>query len=412
MTSSAKIPSVDLFASAHKRDPFPFYARLRGEAPAAQARLPVFGPAWLLTRHADVEACLKDAGRFVKNPRNAGAKNRRILPWWLPESLRALERNMLDVDGADHRRLRGLVNQAFSRRRVQALRARMLEIADQRIDALPKGAAFDLVADFALPLPMTVICELIGAPSADHQKFHRWSAAFLTARSHWGILRAAPRMLEALRYLRRLAAARRAEPRDDLISELIAARDGQDRLSEAELVAMLVLLMVAGHETTTNLIGSGALALLEHPRERERFCAEPAAAGRAVQELARFTAPVETATERYAAEDVAIGDAVIRRGDLVFAVIASANRDPAVFDAPDRLDLARAPNPHLAFGDGVHFCAGRELALAEAEIGLSRLFARAPSLRLAAPASSLRWRAAPVVRGLAALPVRAERHLS
>jgi cytochrome P450 PksS len=214
-----------------------------------------------------------------------------------------------------------------------------------------------------------------------------------------------PSIFALMRYLRRLIALRRRDPKDDLISALIAAEDGGDRLSESELIAMLVLLIIAGHETTVNLIGSGTLALLENQGEKARLARDFSLMGTAVDELLRFTAPVETATERYAAQDIDMHGVTIRRGDVVFPVIASANRDAEKFADADRLDLARKPNPHVAFGDGVHFCVGSHLAKMEAEIAFGCLLRRLPDLRLAGPAHELQWRATPIVRGLKWLPV-------
>ena len=232
----------------------------------------------------------------------------------------------------------------------------------------------DLIEDFALPLPLTVISELLGLPEEAGPSFRRWTSVFLGARSELRMMLSLPSIFALMRYLRRLIAARRRDPKDDLISALIAAEDGGDRLSESELMAMLVLLIIAGHETTVNLIGTGTLALIENQREKERLAWRFFAAwGPAVEELLRFTAPVETATERYAAQDIDIHGVTIRRGDVVFPVIASANRDAEKFAEADRLDLARRPNPHVAFGDGVHFCVGSHLAKMEAEIAFGCL---------------------------------------
>jgi cytochrome P450 len=263
----------------------------------------------------------------------------------------------------------------------------------------------DLIEDFALPLPLTVISDLLGLPEEARPRFRKWTNVFLGARSEFGMALSLPSIFAFMRYLRRLVATRRRTPKDDLISALIAVEEGGERLSESELIAMLVLLIIAGHETTVNLIGSGMLALMENQREKARLLGDDSLLGSAVEELLRFTAPVETATERYAAEDIDLHGTTIRRGDVIFPIIASANRDAQKFAEPDRLDVARKPNPHLAFGDGVHFCVGSHLAKMEAEIAFGCLLRRLPNLRLACPAHELQWRAGPVVRGLKSLPV-------
>lgn len=362
MTMSIDLGAVDIFSREHKRNPFPFYAGLRRETPVAQLTAPVFGRLWLITRHEDVVACLKDAKRYVKDPRHAGAKHRKSMPRWLPTSIRALEQNMLDTDDPVHRRLRTLVNQAFSRRRVELLADRIDAIAQDLLSGIEHDGTVDLVKTFALPLPLTVICELLGVPAVDQHKFHKWSKAFVSTTSQFKMLLSLPAVMAFIRYLKRLFKERRAKPCDDLVSALIEAEEEGDRLSEHELIAMIVILIIAGHETTVNLIASGTLALLENPEQKQRLVDDPTLVHTGVDELLRFTAPVETATERYASEDVVIGETTISRGDLVLASIASANRDENIFSTPDRLDLSRDPNPHVAFGDGIHYCLGHQLA--------------------------------------------------
>ena len=396
---------VDIYSAAHKRDPFPLYAFLRSEAPVFEVRVPVLKRAWLITRYDDVVLCLKDSDRFVKNPRNAGLSSPKSMPWWTPASLRTLSENMLDLDDPAHRRLRVLINKAFSRARIEQLRNRVEVLAEDLVDRMCAKLKPDVIEDFALPLPLTVISELLGLPEEARTRFRRWTNAFLGAPSEFRMALSLPSIFAFMRYLRRLVATRRHTPKDDLISALIAVEEGGDRLSEKELIAMLVLLIIAGHETTVNLIGSGTLALMENQREKERLVGDFSLLGSAVEELLRFTAPVETATERYAAQEIDMHATRIRRGDVIFPVIASANRDAQKFAEPDRLDVTRKPNPHLAFGDGVHYCVGSHLAKMEAEIAFGCLLRRLPESSLACPAHELRWRAAPVVRGLKSLPV-------
>ena len=393
-----------------KADPFPYYARLRREAPVHRVLLPHKQPAWLITRHADVLSVLKDE-RFVKSRRNVLGPALPSAGPWMPAMFRPLERTMLDVDPPDHTRLRAFVQKAFMPRFVEQMRPRVQSIADELLaaDRGRRDGVMDVVADYALPLPTAVIAEMIGVPAADRGKFHRWSSSIVTAGwSRWSMIRSIPGVMAFVRYIKRLTAAKRARPGDDLLSALVAAREAGDRMSDDELLAMVFLLLIAGHETTVNLIGNGTLALLEHPGELRRLRENPELVRTAVEELLRYGSPLETATERYAREDGSIAGATIPAGGLVFAVLASANRDSDVFEEPDRLDLARAPNPHVAFGFGIHYCLGAALARMEGEIAFHTLLREFPDPRLATPARPLRWRKGLVLRGLRELPVRFE----
>jgi cytochrome P450 len=396
---------VNIASPEFKADPYPFYARLRAEAPVHPVPLPDGRTAWLVTRYDDVAAALRD-DRLAKDPANALTPQQLARQPWVPQFARPLTRNMLDLDAPDHTRLRGLVSKAFTPRLVEQMRGRVQALTDGLLDAALRRGRVDLVRDYALPLPSTVIAELLGVPAADRPRFQRWSKALLAAgASRWGVLLALPAVWRFLRYTRKLIQSRRARPRDDLVSALVQAEEAGRRLSEDELVAMVVLLLVAGHETTANLIGNGTLALLGRPEQLARLRAEPGLIRPAVEELLRFASPVETATERYAREDVAVAGAIIPRGGLVLAVIASANRDGRVFADPDKLDLAREPNRHLSFGLGAHYCLGAALARLEGQVAIGTLLRRAPGLRLAVAPGALRWRPGLVLRGLRALPV-------
>lgn len=393
---------LDITTPEWKADPFPLYARLREERPVCRVTVNGVG-GWMVTRYDDVLAALKDA-RLVKNGRSVRAGPPVKYPW-IPKPLRSLGLNMLDQDDPRHARQRGLVHKAFTPGRIAQMEATIRATAGRLLDAAARRRSMDLIRGFARPLPLTVIIELLGVPPADHRAIHGWSTAVLRPRTPLNMLRALPGTLRFMRHLRRLFAERRARPRDDLLTALALAEDSGDRLSDDELVAMVILLLLAGHETTVNLIASGALALLQHPEQLALLRAEPALMPAAIEELLRFTNPVETATDRFAREEIAIAGVTIEPGSLVLASIASANRDPRHFADPERLDLARSPNRHLAFGHGAHFCLGAPLARLEGRIALGALLERLPDLRLAAPAERLRWRATPVVRGLAALPV-------
>ena len=397
------IPAKHLATPSHKADPFPYYRRLRDEAPIVEVVLPDRRRAWLVSRYDDVAAALKDA-RLVKDqhhPRLVGVSKRP----WLPSFFEPLSRNMLDVDEPDHTRLRTLVSLAFTPRAVHAMTPRIERLCDGLLERA-RRPGFDLIRDYALPIPTTVISEMLGVPERHRGAMTRWSSAIVAAdTSRWAILPAIPSGWRFLRYLRRLVRERRAGRGDDLLTALIDAEQDDDRLDEDELFAMCFLLLVAGHETTVNLIGNGVLALIDHPTELERLAADPVLADAAVEELLRFTNPLLVATERYACEDVELGGVTIPRGALVLAGLASANRDERRFQNPDRLDLGRDPNRHLAFGLGAHFCLGASLARLEARIALQALLRARPRLRLGVPRERLRWKRGLVLRGLRALPV-------
>jgi cytochrome P450 PksS len=312
------------------------------------------------------------------------------------------------MDPPDHTRLRGLVHKAFTPRLIEGLRQRIQTLADELVErATWRKNAFDLVAEYALPIPATVIAELLGVPDSDRERFHRWSSRAVNASNGRDLLTALPALLLFMNYVKRLVALRRREPRDDLVSALVQVEEAGDRLSPDELTSMIFLLLIAGHETTVNLIGGGTLALLAEPELVARLRAEPRllTSGTAVEELLRFTSPVQIATERYALEPIEFAGTTVPYGALVLAVIASANHDERQFADPDRLDLARTPNPHLAFGHGIHYCLGAPLARLEGQIAFETLVRRLPDLQLAVPPESVRWRRSTFLRGPERLPV-------
>jgi cytochrome P450 len=345
----ASIADVSIASSEFKAEPFPFYARLRSEAPVYHTKLPDRRNVWLVTRYSDVLSVLKD-DRFGKDKINARK------PPWLPPMFKPLLRNMLDVDVPDHTRLRSLVQKVFTARLIESLRERIQSLAEKLVtETQPKGR-MDLIRDYAVPIPTTIIAEMLGVPAEDRHKFHRWSStAISSTSSRWGIVFALPYAVAFLRYIRSLVKAKRENPKDDLVTALVQAEEAGDQLSEDELVAMIFLLLVAGHETTVNLIGNGTLSLLENPDQMNRLRENPALIKTAVEELLRYNGPLETATERYARMDTSVAGVMIPRGEMVLAVLASANRDEGQFKDADRLDLRREPNPHVAFGFGIHY---------------------------------------------------------
>jgi cytochrome P450 len=397
-----------LATAEHKAYPFPTYARLRAEAPVVKFTAGDKKPAWLISRYADVAAALKDP-RLSKNPfRTLTAQQRKEQMPWMPAFLRPLSQTMLDQDPPDHGRLRSLVHQAFTPRRVEGLRGRVEAISADLAARARAAGTIDLLEDFAAPLPMTVICEMLGVPEDERRRFRAWTTRLMRAVAPVDMILAMPTMWLMLRYLRDLVKRRRNEGGDDLLAALIRAEEGGSRLSDDELLSMVMLLLIAGHETTVNLIASGTLALLDQPEQLARLSREPALMPPAVEELLRHTSPVELATERYTTEEVTYAGQTIPRAQRVFAVLGSANHDPDVFEDPERLTLDREPNRHLAFGGGPHYCLGAPLTRLEAQIAFRVILQDLPGLRLAVPRASLRWKANQILRSLTRLPVRCD----
>jgi cytochrome P450 len=314
---------------------------------------------------------------------------------------------MLDTDPPDNERLRALVSKAFTPCLIERMRPRVQEIADALLDAVQDKGEMDLIDDYVFPLPITVIAELLGVSAEDRDKFREWSDAAVSGDATQEYVEKVllPHMQAFTGYLRAMFEEKRKNPEDDLISALVRAEEAGDKLSEDELLAMVFLLLVAGHETTVNLIGNGMLALLQHPDQLQKLKDDPSLVKPAIEELLRYDGPVETSTERFAREDVRIGGTVIPRGEMVTVVIASADHDPERFPDPEVLDITRADNKHLAFGKGIHFCLGAPLARMEGQIAINTLLRRMPNLRLKDSPGSLKRRPDLVLRGLIGLPV-------
>jgi len=406
--------SADPFASwsaaspEFQADPHPLWARLRAERPVYPRALPDGRRMWTVTRHRDCVQVLRDpdcsAQKFPTHVLHQLASDP-AAPFAV--IARTVLGMLLVKDDPDHGRLRGLVNKAFTPRVVSELRPRVQAITDELLAAAAKRGEFDAIADLGMPLPIIVIAELLGVPLEDRASLKRWSDKLVTfldgTLREKGLADAADACLEMRAYMDRVFAERRSRPREDLISRLIAARELEDRLSDDELFGTVVLILAAGHETTTNLIGNGLYTLLRHPAELARLRARPEAIGAAVEELLRFAPPVSL-TSRTAARDLALGGERIPKDDEMDLVLAAANRDPAVFAEPDRLDLFRGDNRHLSFGFGAHFCLGASLARLEGQIALGSVVARFPALKLAS--ESVAWKPGIVLRGLVELPLR------
>jgi cytochrome P450 len=404
---ASDILNIDLTSLSFMRNPFPTLARMREAGPIVRIKVPFLGKTWFATTHEAVSELLKDDRTFVRDAKNVGKSPiPGILSWWMPRTLRILNENMLGHDDPDHRRLRKLVDQAFNRTSVEGLRPRIAAICDNLLGRMSGAASVELMEGLARPLPLAVICELLGLPEEDRPIFRRWVKALMSATSLWGILLALPNLSRLLKYFRHHFEQCRRQPRPGLMTALVQAEHDGDKLSENELLAMAFLLLVAGHETTVHLIGGGVLALLQAPEQKARLMADCSQIPSTVEELLRFVCPVQIAKQRYVSSDREFHGQALRRSELVIPMLASANADPARFDKPERLDVTRSPNPHVAFGSGAHFCLGAQLARVEAQVVFERLFTRFPNLSLAVHESALRYLGRIGIRALTALPVR------
>ncbi|WP_328509603.1 cytochrome P450 [Streptomyces mirabilis] len=379
------------------RDPYPTYAAMRSACPVQAVPTGSSGhTSYLVTGYAEARQALSDP-RLSKNTAAFFAdkgSRRRLHP--------AVAHNMLASDPPQHARLRKLVTNAFATGAVAKLRPFIAQVTDALLDEWPVGEPADLVAGLTVPLPVIVICELLGVPEVDRPEVQRWSAELFAAGK--------PDLIDAAShavadYMTDLIAAKRLRPGDSLLDRLISARDGNDHLSEEELVSLAVLLLVAGHETTTNFLGNAVLALLQHPAELERLRSNPKDIPASLDELLRFDSPVSTATFRFTTDAITLGGTEIPAGVPVTVALGAANRDPEQFPSPDQLNLDREAGGHLSFGHGIHRCVGAPLARAEADIALRAILSRFPGIRLAVSPDQLDWRRTRLVRGLASLPV-------
>ena len=385
---NATLNETDLVSPAFFADPYAVYRRLRNEDPVYWSKS---WRAWVVTRYADVMTIINDPARFS----NAGRQKRMLeqLPAQHREELRPLETHysmggLINTDPPDHTRLRSLVNRAFQPSTVERMRTRVQYLVDGFIDAVQDDGGMDVIRDLAFPLPTTVIAEMLGVPSDDKDQFKTWSVDLLTFVGAGRVrlepaLRAQRAMLEMREYLRGQTAARMTHPREDLLTALAAAEDKGDAFTEDELLATCQTLLTAGHETTTNLIGNGLLALLRHPEQLQQLARDPSLIATAIEELLRYDSPVQ-GVKRVAREDVEMAGKQIGKGQLVYAMLGAANRDPEAFTEPDRLDITRphGKNRHVAFGWGIHFCVGAPLARLEGPIALTTILRRLPNLRL------------------------------
>ncbi|UOR12578.1 cytochrome P450 family protein [Halobacillus amylolyticus] len=395
--------NVKLFTSEFNQNPYPNFSKLRQEDPIHQTLMPNGHYSWIITRYEDAVAVLKDS-RFIKDYTYLLGEEEQ-------EEAHAnssiFVRNMLFSDPPDHKRLRGLVQKAFTPKMIEGLRGRVEEITNELLDRVQEKGQMNLIDDFAFPLPIIVICEMLGVPSQDRDKFRTWSNTLVEASNNpENAEQIQTHMTEFVMYLKQLCAERRQNPKDDMISKLIQSEEEGDSLSEQELYGVISLLIIAGHETTVNLITNGVFALLENPGQKEQLKNDPNLIESALEEFLRYNGPVEFSTDRWASNTVELRGKTIAKGDHVIVALDSANRDPEQFEDPDVFDITRGKSKHLAFGKGIHFCLGAPLARLEAEVAVTTLLRRMPELRLNTDPEALEWRPGILMRGLIELPVQ------
>ncbi len=400
------VPGAEIYTPEFRMDPYPVYARLRAERPVVRVRTPRFD-SFLVTRYADAQQALSDS-RLSKDLHRAGDTYLAVFG----EKARQINTNMLNSDPPEHSRLRRLVTQAFTPRRIEAMRPRVEEIVEGLLDRMAPRGHSDFVDDFALRLPLAVIGDLLGIAEADHEEILAGTLVIRTVgtggrspQEDRAAIGQAQQRLHA--YFTGLVAAKRQQPGEDLVSALITARDDGGRMSEAELVSSAFLLLFAGYQTTSDFLGNAVVALLTHPEQLDLLLADPDLVPAAVEELLRFDGSVPVSSFRFATEDMEIGGVPIPAGSIVTIVLSSANHDPELVSDPDELRLTRGSTSHLAFGHGIHYCLGTALARLEATTALRRILVRLPDMQLDVPVEDLQWLpAASAFRGLLELPLR------
>ncbi|NND96332.1 MAG: cytochrome P450 [Pirellulaceae bacterium] len=389
-----------------KRDPLPLLRTLRENGPLVDCKIPVLGKIRFATTYSAVDQLLRDRDRFVLEPQHAGRGRLGDIRTWLPGPIRVLTENMLQKDEPDHRRLRSFAELAFLRKNIDSMRDRITMLADSLIDDFADEPSIDLMSRYSRSLPLAVICELLGLPLEDRSQFSRWIKGVSNASLPWGLVTMLPGIWKLNRYLKQRFRIERQRPSGGLISELVAAEQDGSKLSENELLSMVFLLFIAGHETTTHLMTLSMMTLLTRVELRQQWMNDPEGRLRAVDELLRFLSPVQMTKPRYAASDTQIDGVPVQQGQMMMGLLAAANLDPCKFDHCETIDFARHPNQHLGFGGGIHFCLGAQLARIETEIGITRLLERFPDLEMGCDESQLRWTGKTGMRTLFEFPVR------
>lgn len=397
---------LQLTSSMFKANPYPIFARLRSDDPIHRLSTTDGQSVWLITRYQDAELVLRDE-RFVKDKQNLLPPEERTSLLHQPASVADLfGLGMLKFDPPDHTRLRTLVSSSFTPRHIEQWRGRIQEITDELIDNVAMKGQMDLMEEFAFPLPIRVVSEMLGVASQDAPRLHQWIKQITDALDDPGTFECIEEQLQfCYEYLQVLIEQKRQQPAADLVSQLIEAEHKGDRLNERELVAMIFLLILAGYETTANLIGNGMLALLTHAEQMERLRQNPDLIKTAVEEFLRYHSPFTISTWRWARENIQLGNTAIRQGDEIIVSLSSANHDQTTFTRPDILDITRQHNPHLSFSKGVHYCLGAPLGRLEGQIAINTLLSRLPDLQLQVHPDQLIWRPGSTVMGVYHLPV-------
>ena len=396
-------PRVNLSSQVFFRNPAAEIKKMRAAGPVIEVHIPIVGRVWTTTTQDLSDQVLRDSDSFtVRNEDGAIAGFR----WWMPKILGSVANSMLSVDDPDHRRLRNIVDEAFRRRAVVAMEPRILSLASQLAEELfAEGSPADLVGRFARKLPLTVICELLGLPLEDRPKFSAWANRLSSAAGPIGLLRMIPALLTMKRYMGQQLNTAREQGGEGLIAELSRVERDGGEISRNEIVSMLFLLLFAGHETTTHLISGSVRELLLRPNRRDWLRGDWSRAESAIEEFLRFVSPVQFTKPRFVRRDMEFGGVALKKGELLMPMLTAANLDPHANPQPERLDLERQPNRHMAFGAGIHFCLGHQLARIEGRCALQSLFQRWPHLALAVDDAQIRWRTRVGMRAIETLPV-------
>src|SRR6267154_3624102 len=400
MTLHADFSSQDYF-----RNPGAAIEKLRTQGPVVEVRFPIIGRVWATMTQALADQVLKDTAIFTIRKDDGTVAG---LRWWMPGIVRTLANSMWSMDEPDHKRLRDIVDEAFRRRAVLDMEPHIRAIGDELADELfAEGSPADLVERYARKLPLSVISELLGLPLADRPKFTAWAAGFTRFTGTLGFLSMIPNVFAMKRYIEQHLKTVRRHGGDGLIAEIVRVEKEGGQISPDEIVAMVFLLLLAGHETTTHLISGSVYELLKNPDLRDWLENDWSRVDLAVEEFLRFITPVQFTKPRYVRRDIELGGVILKKGDRIMAMLAAANMDPQANAHPERLDLQRRPNRHIAFGTGIHFCLGHQLARIEGRSALKSLLHRCPTLTLAADESEIRWRKRPGLRAIDRLPVMA-----
>jgi cytochrome P450 len=398
MTLQADFTSQEYF-----RNPAAGIERLRTSGLVVEVRFPIVGNVWITTTQELAARVLKESETFTLREESGTIAG---LRWWMPGLIRTFADNMLTMDEPDHTRLRGIVDEAFRRQAVLEMEPRILAIADELADQLfAAGSPADIVERYARKLPLSVICELLGLPQSDRSKFKAWTNSFTRITGVVGFLGLIPALAAMKGYLEQRLEIAREQGGEGLIAELVRVEKEGRRISPREMVAMVFLLLGAGTETTTHLISGSVYELIRKPSLRDWLADDWSRANLAIEEFLRFISPVQFSKPRFVRKDVDLGGVRVKKGEKIMAMLAAADMDPDANEHPERLDLERRPNRHLAFGAGIHFCLGHQLARIEGKCALQALFRRWPKLEMAVADSEIRWRGRPGLRAIASLPV-------